>query len=290
MLVFLLYQIIAITIHKGIVPLAEDYIEQGKPHNEELVQKLLPALKIIHVINMIGKVLLLIASCRWPGTRYYFIYYHLYCGMVMLTFPIDYGEVKDRFVMNEIAIIQCCFAISFWPTLIASVGSMLYYQLIVRCFIYDTPLADLAGVAVASVIVISINTCMIFLFLKWVGINYVEVETMRAGNETLLNNVTEGIVIVDEQHGQQTFLNKTAKRFLASMKEAYSGSRGVFSTDGKEIFDKSLKQFSQMDTSIFDCGDNLLDRDKVIKRIKENSNYKSLDEIITQSKETEDSG
>lgn len=99
----------------------------------------------------------------------------------------------------------------------------------------------------------------------------------------------EGIIIVDKPHGYHTFFNKAAKRFLGTLKEAFSPSRGVFSTDAKIDFDKSFKYFSKLDMSLFNCGEDLLDRDKVVKCIQEKSNYMSLDEIIAQQTEIEDS-
>lgn len=96
----LIYTIATLALKSGIIKLSEEYIEEGKPHNEELVAKLMPTLRIVWLMNQLGKFLMLLASCKWPSIRYYLLHYHLYCWMVTLTFPVDYGVVDLCYVIG----------------------------------------------------------------------------------------------------------------------------------------------------------------------------------------------
>ena len=51
---------------------------------------------------------------------------------------------------------------------------------------------------------------------------YVEAEIQRKGNEQLLNNLSEGVVIIEETSGLVTFVNKTAERFKIKLNKGFS--------------------------------------------------------------------
>ena len=56
------------------------------------------------------------------------------------------------------------------------------------------------------------NAVLVYLILSWAGKIYVQSELLRAGNEELLNNLTEGVFIMDEQSKSVLFHNKAASR------------------------------------------------------------------------------
>ena len=181
--------------------------------------------------------------------------------MVSLTFPVDLGVVGDHLIVMGIILIQICNTCSFWPSLIASCVTSLYYHFIVKCYIYDMPLdSQLISVAVVGILNLLISSCLLSLFLKWVGTQFVEAETRSMGNEALLNNLKEGILITDEQHSGDTFINMAAKRLLVTSQSGLV----MNPVANSDTFDKSRKHFCQIDASVFDFGDSLPKKDRVI--------------------------
>jgi len=62
---------------------------------------------------------------------------------------------------------------------------------------------------------------------------YTEAEILRKGNEQLLNNLKEGVVIIEENSGLVTFLNEAAERLKIEMNQDFSialGKDGVKSS------------------------------------------------------------
>lgn len=54
---------------------------------------------------------------------------------------------------------------------------------------------------------------IIYLLISWIGEIYVKSEVQRANNEQILDNLDDGLFIIEEQSGELVFSNKEAKRF-----------------------------------------------------------------------------
>ena len=62
-----------------------------------------------------------------------------------------------------------------------------------------------------------------------------DADILRTGNEQLLNNLKEGVIIMDQESGMVMFLNTAAKRFNIRMNKFLSISL-VKEEDGSEKF------------------------------------------------------
>ena len=51
------------------------------------------------------------------------------------------------------------------------------------------------------------------IVINIVGLLFVKAEILRAGDEQLLNDLKEGVIIMDEDSGLVLFVNKAAKKF-----------------------------------------------------------------------------
>ena len=65
---------------------------------------------------------------------------------------------------------------------------------------------------------VAIYTWLIHLCISQVGLYYVQSEILRIGNEQLLDNLEEGVVIQNEENLDIIFINQAAKQ-LGSKKE-----------------------------------------------------------------------
>ena len=90
---------------------------------------------------------------------------------------------------------------------------------------------------------------------------------MRAGNEQLLNNLEEGVIIIDEDQSDVLFLNKAAQNV----------SNRSFSTSDEAKFDIKNKIYAQLNNESFL---NDIDFEKAIESLKIHTEYQSIEEII----------
>ena len=58
------------------------------------------------------------------------------------------------------------------------------------------------------------NVWIIHICITKVGMIYIEINVLRMGNEQLLNNLEEGVVIQEESTTEIKFLNTAAKHLL----------------------------------------------------------------------------
>ena len=57
------------------------------------------------------------------------------------------------------------------------------------------------------------NLLAMHIVINIVGLLFVKAEILRAGDEQLLNDLKEGVIIMDEESGLVLFVNKAAKKF-----------------------------------------------------------------------------
>ena len=65
-----------------------------------------------------------------------------------------------------------------------------------------------------------LTLAMIHYIISWVGLLFVKAEILRTGNEQLLNNLKEGVIIIDKENGVVMFLNRAAKKFNIHLNKA----------------------------------------------------------------------
>ena len=58
-----------------------------------------------------------------------------------------------------------------------------------------------------------LNLLAMHIVINVVGLLFVEAEILRAGDAQLLNDLKEGVIIMDQESGLVLFVNKAAKKF-----------------------------------------------------------------------------
>ncbi len=76
---------------------------------------------------------------------------------------------------------------------------------------FKEPIGELAVSYVTSAVILTINICIIHLIITKVGFIYTEAEVLRKGNDQILNNLNEGVIILDQEDLQIKFQNRAAK-------------------------------------------------------------------------------
>jgi RsiW-degrading membrane proteinase PrsW (M82 family) len=68
-----------------------------------------------------------------------------------------------------------------------------------RAVFHQEPAAELASSCVLTMLWLSMNLMIIHLVISKVGMIYTDAEVLREGNDQTLNNLEEGVIILDEK-------------------------------------------------------------------------------------------
>ena len=85
---------------------------------------------------------------------------------------------------------------------------------------------------------------------SFMGSLYVGSEVPRIANEQLLDNLKEGVFIVEKDCSGICFLNSAAKNFMSNPNFDVSKASDLEDTADDKLFDWDKKMFAKMDTNI----------------------------------------
>ena len=115
---------------------------------------------------------------------------------------------------------------------------------------------------------------IIHLIYTQLGFSHLGAEISRKGNEQLLHNLEEGVIILEEDFQSVLFVNKSAKQL--KINESDKHRKG----EGQVTFFKENELFALLDSSIFnEQTADLQQANYSIRTIKE---YKSLETVIKE--------
>ena len=119
---------------------------------------------------------------------------------------------------------------------------------------------------------------IIHLIITMVGMIFVNADILSLGNEQLLNNLEEGIMILDEDSQEVIFTNNALKQLQMAEDETLSMTNITVEGSHQLNLSKDDKLFAQIDTSLFKI--TPIDSASVITRIQDLQDYASLEQII----------
>ena len=104
------------------------------------------------------------------------------------------------------------------------------------------------------------KTTYIHCLYSFLGYLFVDAETPRQANEQLLNNLGEGVFILEKDCSSVAFLNSAAKNFMCNpdfdVSKAEDDESGT-AIDSNQLFDWDKEMFAEMDSEIFLPGQNV---------------------------------
>ena len=80
--------------------------------------------------------------------------------------------------------------------------------------------AQLSLIFFSNGFVIAYSNLVIHFVISWIGFKYLEAEISRESNEQILNNLKEGVLIVDEATAAIRFKNGAVGRINRRLKDA----------------------------------------------------------------------
>ena len=109
------------------------------------------------------------------------------------------------------------------------------------------------------------------------AIFYVKTHIYEEENQQILDNLSEGIVIIDKKCGKVRLVNSAADLFEGQEGKELSAS----DCSKREIkFDKKSKTFAKIDCNLLN--DDQVKVETILDSIHGNENYQSLEEVIEQ--------
>ena len=96
----------------------------------------------------------------------------------------------------------------WWPSLIAS-SLLIVAEFAGRSLMYDEPLNQSSNIATCIIIICwqALSLWPIQLCITKVGMIFVEAELLRTGNEQLLNQLDEGVIVLESESKEIVFAN-----------------------------------------------------------------------------------
>ena len=157
-----------------------------------------------NAINLI----LLIASYKYiKVTKLYFLQMILY-QIIATFFPLKVtAEVSLQLKMSGILTMYIMTYFNFVPDLLLTMVVPVLDR-ISRCLFHEEAL-DRGAVesTVLSMLLLGLMCWFIHICVVQIGMFYVKAEILRIGNEQLLDNLEEGVVIRDEETQEIIFIN-----------------------------------------------------------------------------------
>ena len=193
---------------------SEDFIQNSDEKSQkQLAMALLPTVAWIILIMNLLRLPLIVASYWKPQIcRYYHIYQVIFMA-VRQSAPIDYGDVVYLIVI-EFAFQYALLSYTAWRQILCQVICLAYAEIAVRLYLY-VDVRGLETLLIHFAYLASFLVCvclLIHMMISWVGFTYLATELPCKDNESLLNNLKEGVLIIDERTAKVQFINTAAAK------------------------------------------------------------------------------
>ena len=183
-----------------------------RQYDRELVDTLFPYLEWALYGMLILRSLLLAGSFKYPAlTKFFFVHTMIYYCLSN-TLPQNYGRFQVEIAVAQSLVIYFAFGhASYWFNMLSAIALTTYISLVVEHFIWQEQVK--LGTWILCVFYQIVIFTGMHCFINLSSLLYAEAEILRKGNERLLDNFEEGVVILEEGTGNVSFANKSAKAF-----------------------------------------------------------------------------
>ena len=187
----------------------EEKFPEAKGLNYELAEAALPVGKWIHIVGMFLRVLLLAISYYRPGVCKLYIYFEL---LLNVTDQLMVSDVP-RSAINLIMLLKTTmFFYNLYyelkPSLVAIFLSQAAYS-VIHFFIYNEAIKEALTDFFIMTCWLLIAVLIAHIVVTAAGFLFTEAEFLR---KQLLNQMDEGLIIIDEDYEKVLFENKKAAR------------------------------------------------------------------------------
>ena len=163
---------------------------------------------------MFGHLILVLISLKKPSLSRFFIYYECLWSIVYLTLPDGCHEAQTQRLNLTTSLYVMFMSFNYISGLVPILALRLYNDLVVSKLIYAEEITkEVIQYSIQIIVVAILYHTIMHLLISWIGEVYVKSEVSRVNNELILDNLDDGLIIIEEESGELVFANKQAKRF-----------------------------------------------------------------------------
>ncbi len=138
------------------------------------------------------------------------IYYEALQQFIVAFLPLEINVTRDVTVtVFQVLMDFWLHYFEFMPSMLSGIISLLPL-FAKRAIFYEEPTGDLAMSCISTVLWMILNMIIVHLVVTKVGMIYIDAEVLREGNTETLDNLEEGVIILDEKTMEIKFQNEWA--------------------------------------------------------------------------------
>ena len=158
---------------------------------------------------MFGHLLLFLISLKKPQISKFFIFYECLWSIFNITLPNGCPESQTVRLHVSTTLYALFLSFSYIDGLVPILVLRIYNNIVVKVMIYGDEVTKKEIQSTILVIMVSIAYLMIlYLLISWIGEVYVKSEVSRVNNELILDNLDDGLIIIEESSRDLVFSNK----------------------------------------------------------------------------------
>ena len=124
---------------------------------------------------------------------------------------------------------------------------------------------------------LALNLWICHLVISKVGLIFIDAEILRAGNEQLLDELEEGVIILQAETKEIVFHNNAANQ-ISCLDQNFEASQSLVVNSHTNNLQMDLQVFAHIDKEMFK--QTIIDTAKVAEKINQSEDYKTLLEVV----------
>lgn len=178
--------------------LTERYLNNDGPKNIDLARQYFPYAKIALQAMIVSRMLVFFLSIRWRKFTRLCMFIDVTIYWLESFLPIEMPMVEYYTTFKQISLIlSFILGYFYWtPTLIYCLLASALWHLN-HSLLYEESLDHTMAIFVSVTLWFSINIFVIHLVITWVGKLFAKAQVLKSGNDNILDNLEEGVVILD---------------------------------------------------------------------------------------------
>ena len=176
---------------------SQEFIDNEGEHNTDVVSKIFPIVKYAMIAMTVGRLVLMLISYKNLKVCQSYIYYQAAYMILEMCLPRNYGDMQLNMLMVNNVFNFLLLYTNFWPNCIVMLSTQMF-QVASNSLVYDKEFnQQVIMQCVISLFYQFLNYFLIHIGTNLVGLLYVEAELLRQGNSQLLNEMGEGVIVMD---------------------------------------------------------------------------------------------
>ena len=167
--------------------------------------------------------LLLAVAFKYLKVSKIYLHYQMIFLMICFSLPQDYGNNRATVVTGFCYLSFIVFSFNFWAGLSTVSVVFVLISILSSYFIYDEPISQKMLIPFFfNFLCLCFYSISVFAAISWCGELYLKLDIFNLKDNSLLENLKEGVYILDENTKFVLFQNKMAKKYNVLLQQSFS--------------------------------------------------------------------